>query len=73
MLLAMINTELLLRRPTLQAKSTNAQKFMSWIPMAFSIAISVINYILKMEAVPSDTAVRTWISPAEPGRVAQLV
>jgi len=41
--------------------------------MASSKAISVMNYILKMGAVPSDTAVRTSISPAEPGRVAQLV
>jgi hypothetical protein len=49
------------------------KKSMLWIPMASRIAISVMNYILKMEAVPSDTAVRTSISPAELGTVAQLV
>jgi hypothetical protein len=43
------------------------------IPMASSIAISVMNYILKTEAVPSDTADRTSISPAESGTFAQLV
>jgi hypothetical protein len=45
---------------------------MLWIPVASSMAKSVMNYILKMEAVPSDTAVRTSISTAEPGRVTQL-
>jgi hypothetical protein len=46
---------------------------MLWIPVASSIAISVMNYILKMDAVPSEIAVRTSISPVKHGRVAQLV